>query len=330
MTETIDGAPPTVLASVVVLAMADFAHRPAAEQTDLRAQLEALTGVAIQPLAAAERIVLDAPGAQVVAVLEGPAAALALADRARAAAGELPLRVGVDYGPIFVAGDATRGDCVAGEGVGAARALAEAAATGGMLASPRFRDALAGSLASEGTARALRMQRVALFCAAAAAFLALAVGARALRPPPAPPVRPAALQFEIKPRGDIYLDGKLKGQTPPLKSVEVNPGPHTVEVRNGAFAPLRIEMNLASAEQMTIRHEFVAPKPPPAPPHRKPKKEPRKEAKKEPKKEPKKESKKAPVEEPKKEQTEEEAKKDINWGDNIRHDFENARRKLGF
>ncbi len=326
MTETTDGAPPAVLAGVVVLAMADFAHRTATEQTDLRAQLEALTGVAIQPLAAAERIVLDAPGALAVAVLEGPAAALALAERARAAAGELPLRVGVDYGPIFAADDATRGACLAGEGVGAARALAEAAATGGMLASPRFRDALAASLASEGAVRAQRVQRAALFSAAAAALLALAVGARALRPPPAPPVRPAALQFEIKPRGDIYLDGKLKGQTPPLKHVEVNPGPHTVEVRNGAFAPLRIEMNLASAEQMTIRHEFVAPKPPPAPPHRKPKKEPRREAKKEPKREPK----KAPVAEPKKEQTEEEAKKDINWGDNIRRDFENARRKLGF
>jgi PEGA domain len=181
-------------------------------------------------------------------------------------------------------------------------------------------------LASEGTARALRMQRVALFCAAAAAFLALAVGARALRPPPAPPVRPAALQFEIKPRGDIYLDGKLRGQTPPLTQIEVAPGPHTVEVRNGAFAPLRIEMNLASAEQMTIRHEFVAPKPPPAPPHRKPKKEPRKEAKKEPKKAPKEE----PRQEPKKEPAEEEAKKEINWGENIRRDFDNARRKLGF
>jgi class 3 adenylate cyclase len=326
MTERKDGAPPAVLASVVVLAMADFAHRSAAEQTDLRAQLEALTGVAIQPLAAAERIVLDAPGALVVAVLEGPAAALALAERARAAAGELPLRIGVEFGPVFAADDGTRGARLTGEGVGAALELADAAAPGRMLASPRFRDALAASAAAEGAARALRTQRMALFSAAAAALLALALGARALRPPPAPPVRPAALQFEIKPRGDIYLDGKLKGQTPPLKHFEVNPGPHTVEVRNGAFAPLRIEMNLASAEQMTIRHEFVAPKPPPAPPHHKPKKEPRKEAKKEPKK--------APVEEPKKEQkkepTEEEAKKDINWGDNIRRDFENARRKLGF
>jgi outer membrane biosynthesis protein TonB len=122
------------------------------------------------------------------------------------------------------------------------------------------------------------------------------------------------LQFEIKPHGEVYLDGKMKGPTPPLVQIEVAPGPHTLEVRNGAFAPLQLEVTLASAEQMTIRHEFVAPKPPPPPPHKKPKREPRKEAKKEIKPEPKKEQ----------------AKEEVDWGRNIRSDFENMKRKLGF
>ena len=106
-----------------------------------------------------------------------------------------------------------------------------------------------------------------------------------------------------------YVDGKVKGPTPPLAQLEVPPGSHTVEVRNGAFPPLRIEVHLAQAEEMTIRHTFVAPKPRPAPPRRKPKKEVKKEAKTEPA---------------------QEQKKEIDWGEDIKQQYENVRRKLGF
>jgi hypothetical protein len=314
MMQTNGGAPAPVQASVVVLGMADFAHRRAGEQANLHAQLEALTGVALQPLAAARRIVLDADDALAVAVLEGPVAAMALAERARAAAGELPLRIGVDYGPLAGVEDVQRGSCLAGDGLDGALALAEQADPGAILASSRFRAALDASTAAAGAARSQRRWRMALFAAAASVLVAIGAGARALRPLPAPPVKPALLQFEIKPRGEVYLDGKMKGPTPPLVRIEVAPGPHTLEVRNGAFEPLELEVTLASAEQMTIRHEFVAPKPPPPPPHKKPKKEPRKEAKKEIK------------HEPRKEQTKEE----VDWGKNIRSDFENMKRKLGF
>lgn len=314
MTQTNGGAAAPVQASVVALGMADTAHRRAGEQANLHAQLEALTGVALQPLAAARRIVLDAEHALAVAVLEGPVAAMALAERARAAAGELPLRVGVDYGTLAGVEDAQRGSCLAGDGLDGALALADQADPGTILCTSRFRAALDASTAAVGAARSQRRWRMALFAAGASVLVAIGAGARALRPLPAPPVKPALLQFEIKPHGEVYLDGKMKGPTPPLVQIEVAPGPHTLEVRNGAFAPLQLEVTLASAEQMTIRHEFVAPKPPPPPPHKKPKREPRKEAKKEIKPE------------PKKEQTKEE----VNWGKNIRSDFENMKRKLGF
>ena len=313
MTQTNGGAAAPVQASVVVLGMADFAHRRAGEQATLHAQLEALTGVALQPLAAARRIVLDAEHALAVAVLEGPVAAMALAERARAAAGELPLRVGVDYGPLAGVEDPGRGPCLGGDGLDGALALAGQADPGAILSSSRFRAALDAASAAAGAARAQRRWRMALFATAASVLVALGAGARALRPLPLPPVKPALLQFEIKPHGEVYVDGKLKGPTPPLAQIQVAPGSHTLEVRNGAFAPLQLEVTLAAAEQMTIRHEFVAPKPPPAPPHKKPKREPRKEAKKEIKPEPKKEQ----------------AKEEVNWGRNIRSDFENMKRKLG-
>ncbi|MGH8735993.1 MAG: PEGA domain-containing protein [Burkholderiales bacterium] len=314
MTRKNDGAPAPVAASVVALGMADFAHRRAEEQTAPRTQLEALTGVALQPLAAAGRIVLDAADALAVVVLAGPAAAMVLAERARAAAGELPLRVGIDYGPLRGVEDAALGTCVEGDGLDGALELAARAEPGAVLASPRYRAALEAATASGGAAREQRRWRMTLFAAAASVLVALGAGAHALRPPPAPPVKPALLQFEIKQRGEVYVDGKMRGPTPPLTQIEVAPGAHTLEVRNGAFAPLQLEVNLAAAEQITIRHEFAAPKPPPSPPHKKPKREPRKEARKEIRSEPRKE----------------ETKEEVNWGRNIRSDFDNMKRKLGF
>ena len=100
----------------------------------------------------------------------------------------------------------------------------------------------------------------------------------------------------------------MKGPTPPLAQLEVSPGSHTVEVRNGAFPPLRVQVHLAQAEEMTIRHTFVAPKPRPAPPRKKPRSEVKKEAKTSPA---------------------QEQKKDIDWGKDIKQQYENVRRKLG-
>ena len=78
-------------ASVVVLKLQDYARRPVAEQAKLKGDLEALAAKALEPLGAAERIVLDAPDALAVVVLDRPQAALELAERCEAAARELPL-----------------------------------------------------------------------------------------------------------------------------------------------------------------------------------------------------------------------------------------------
>jgi len=341
MAERNEAAPAAVLAGAVVLGVPDFARKPVAEQTSLRAQLETLAGTAIGPLPDGVRIVVDVAGALAVVVLEGPEAALALAERVRAAAGELPLRIGISYGPVTALDDPLRGTCLVGDGPAVALALARAAAPGQTLASRPFRDALA--VASPYRARALRAageitdedvrshevfavdprapavrrrQWTAAAATLATAILAVGLVGRSLRPAPPPPVKPAVLQFEIRPRGEIYLDGSVKGPTPPLAQLEVSPGSHMIEVRNGAFPPLRVKVHLAAAEEMTIRHTFVAPKPRPAPPRKKPRKEVTKEVKMEAKKDVKKE--------PAKEQ-----KKDINWGEDIKQQYENMRRKLG-
>ena len=76
---------------------------------------------------------------------------------------------------------------------------------------------------------------------------------------------PAVIEFAIKPRGDIYVDGALKGTAPPLARLEVRPGPHRIEIVYGKFAPVRLEVDLAPSEVVTVRHAFVAPHQPSTP-----------------------------------------------------------------
>ena len=112
----------------------------------------------------------------------------------------------------------------------------------------------------------------------AIAIVAAGFAIRAMRPepppPPPPPVPapapvpeplPGAITFEIKPEGDVYVDGVLKGKSPPLKKIQVPAGNHTIEVRSGKFKPMTAELPVGPGEEFAVEHNFVAKAPPKAP-----------------------------------------------------------------
>jgi class 3 adenylate cyclase len=76
---------------------------------------------------------------------------------------------------------------------------------------------------------------------------------------PASPVaaeRPGRLVVAIAPWGEVFVDGTSRGVSPPVQMVELSPGPHTVEIRNGAF-PARVERIVVKpGEPVRIRHRF--------------------------------------------------------------------------
>jgi hypothetical protein len=54
----------------------------------------------------------------------------------------------------------------------------------------------------------------------------------------------------------VFVDGKSRGVSPPLRRVEVLPGAHTVEIRNASF-PVYVErIEVRSGDQVRIRHRF--------------------------------------------------------------------------
>jgi hypothetical protein len=80
-------------------------------------------------------------------------------------------------------------------------------------------------------------------------------------PPPAPivPDRPATLTFDIRPAGDIYVNGALKGKSPPLKKIQLPAGKHQIEIRSGKHKPLATELVVAEGEELAVQHSFAQP-----------------------------------------------------------------------
>lgn len=74
-------------------------------------------------------------------------------------------------------------------------------------------------------------------------------------PVPAPTVK-AILILAISPWGEVYVDGKSVGVSPPLTMLQLEPGKHQVEIRNPALEPYRRTVNLESGKPLKIKHKF--------------------------------------------------------------------------
>jgi class 3 adenylate cyclase len=82
--------------------------------------------------------------------------------------------------------------------------------------------------------------------------------------PPVPPTRvrtaagaTALVLLAISPWGEVYVNGKSVGVSPPLAEVELKPGKHRIEVRNGGFKPYQEDMELGSNQTVRIKHKFT-------------------------------------------------------------------------
>jgi class 3 adenylate cyclase len=274
----------TAAAAAVFLSIADFARRPVAEQAAFKERLESLAAAAIAPLHAAHRIVLDTAEGLAVVVLGSPELALDLAERALRKAHGLPVRIGINHGPVRLAAGPRNDPQLVGDGLVVAAAVASFAQPGRLLVSRSFRNALATvdpdraeGLCDAGTftdsqvrthevfapdqsARSARRRRALMVSGLSiAGILAAGVAIRAVRHARRMR-RPAVVELMITPWGELIVDGERKGRTPPLRELEVTPGHHTLEVRNGANTPLTLNVDLAPGENIVLRHDFPIPR----------------------------------------------------------------------
>ena len=287
-------------ASVAFLRIPEFAQYPVAEQAHLKERLEAAVAKAMPEVRVDERIVVDAQEGLAVVFLDNPPAALALAWNTEKE--ELAPAIGIAHGPVRMAPGTP--PVLYGDALLAAEGAARATNAGGVSATRDFRDALSrsrpglrrllvriGSAVDDhgrafeifrADARTAGRRRNRFFATTgiiAIAILAAGFAIQALKPPPpAPPLPPpppvaapapeplpGAITFEIKPEGEVFVDGVAKGKSPPLKKIQVPPGDHTIEVRSGTFKPMVTELTVGQGEEFEVTHNFVVKAPPRAP-----------------------------------------------------------------
>ena len=67
---------------------------------------------------------------------------------------------------------------------------------------------------------------------------------------------PAMLSLAISPWGQIFVNGRSRGVSPPLHELELSPGRHRIEVRNSAAPTHVVMVNVKAGERLRIKHKF--------------------------------------------------------------------------
>ncbi len=67
---------------------------------------------------------------------------------------------------------------------------------------------------------------------------------------------PATITLSVAPWGEVYLNGRMQGISPPLAELQVVPGKHEVEIRNTAFPAYKKIFLFKPGSALKIRHKF--------------------------------------------------------------------------
>jgi hypothetical protein len=67
----------------------------------------------------------------------------------------------------------------------------------------------------------------------------------------------AVMNLVILPWGEIYLDGRMQGISPPLLELQVAPGKHEIEIRNTSFPVYKQVVQVKVGEKLKINHTFA-------------------------------------------------------------------------
>jgi class 3 adenylate cyclase len=66
----------------------------------------------------------------------------------------------------------------------------------------------------------------------------------------------SSVAFRILPWGEIYINGKKKGVSPPLTTVKLKPGKYSIEVKNSSFPVYSQVVEVKSHDNIEIKHTF--------------------------------------------------------------------------
>jgi class 3 adenylate cyclase len=348
----LDSAGRTLVCSVLFLDIADYSQRSVAEQLQLKQAFNQALAAALEQVVSRDRIILDTGDGAAVTFMGDPEDALFASLTMRDLSAKVPVRLGVNLGPVRLVKDLNGQMNIIGDGINVAQRVMSFARPGQLLVSrsfyevvsclsrdyaslfrhegsrtdkhvrahevyavvgaapkPRMSEAeTAGGLAPAASGP-LGLRRSALAVAPLVFLLVVAggVGARALLPAgeaevkpaatksepvkpvvvapaaggaaaietprtpvarsekkleqaraekPAAPQGPGRLELAVAPWGEVLVDGKSRGLSPPLRVLEVPAGTHTIEIRNSTFPAHVARVEVKAGEAVRIQHRF--------------------------------------------------------------------------
>ncbi len=71
-----------------------------------------------------------------------------------------------------------------------------------------------------------------------------------------PAILPATVVLDIRPWGEVIVNGKAGGVSPPTKTLKLAPGKYRIEIHNTTFAAHVETLELKSRDELTVRHTF--------------------------------------------------------------------------
>jgi eukaryotic-like serine/threonine-protein kinase len=73
---------------------------------------------------------------------------------------------------------------------------------------------------------------------------------------PAAEVATGIVQIAVSPWGEVEVDGRPAGTTPPLSRLTLPEGTHTITLRNADFPPLTTTVHVQADKPAVVRHRF--------------------------------------------------------------------------
>jgi class 3 adenylate cyclase len=74
--------------------------------------------------------------------------------------------------------------------------------------------------------------------------------------PTKPGIIPATVFLNVAPWGEVFVNGKSQGVSPPRKFIKLDPGKYRIEIKNTTF-PVHVEtLELKTRDEVTLRHRF--------------------------------------------------------------------------
>ncbi|MCU0950828.1 MAG: protein kinase [Burkholderiaceae bacterium] len=72
----------------------------------------------------------------------------------------------------------------------------------------------------------------------------------------APPTGDGYVALAVSPWGEVVVNGATRGVSPPLTRLQLPPGVHAVEIRNGAAPPLKARVEVKPGQTIALQHRF--------------------------------------------------------------------------